>query len=1106
MQFKPFTSNNIAKNKVVYPFDSAASIENWDFYTDEQINFNFSSVLSGVSDTKTNNFSQLFLTKRKQLSDFFKVDRLTPIPESFSTFLAFKSTQSTNAGSLYMTADDNVTLSATTAALTIETVTDSLSNQHFFDIEFLDPLLCKISHEHAGVTRYLTVDYTFNLSLAIDAGLSILGPDDPQAFYYLYDDANDLVILYKKILDFPYYVTYSAFGSNCVFIQPPLGPDSAIVSNGVLRMRPHNAVSDFYSLEEHTAWYNRDTTINSLSTDDSLSQTNKENNYLLNVEFSNLTGGNIPINVLTLKNELTPQHNNATESDFFITDQFDYRQYNKIFSGTNQILGDDTISLGYEGYTQSLVFKPDTITYFHAPYSLYPYVQLNINDTPLGQIGAIAADHPVKADKIFKKRGAYGDQSPDGSSSDEANGAFLCAWLSASLDPAVKPIWMDRYYNPSTISFLGALTASNNTGYVTNFSNFDIAPAALADVFDKPSDLYFEPGVYYAYHHLGNTDISNYLLTLTAVTIQNSLHDYFVNNAEAINLGGADEFAFDGQQYSVCGSLSAVQKTNQLTIAFDLNAGNWQSNFANQIVGNYITDGFGVFVQRYITPFIYYFDGPNLYIHNNDGKLVHTVAFHKNIRAVWRLDGLNDYYVLFQDGTVLKNNINDTTIDSIQSYVFTDIINSFYDSKGATFIGVNNGQKQVIYFDFSDNTFTDVSFNANLYTQNSIPLSAVNSIVSYNSGFYGLSSHDVRLHNNEIFYSNGLYEIRKWKLSDSIDYPLFESTTPLRSFNIDKDDNIWLLQDTQFYKYSSTRLPLLSSHYPNASKDAVSINFGNVITQAGEQYYALITTHNYDADSDNKITAYQYSTSGTYLNQFETAAHFANPLTDQNITGDDYVRRVTLSNYLPQTINVRVVLSNIVNAAAKEFNLSYPLNLLGAGYHNFAIRLDGVRGSLALFIDGLEVDEILINPGEYILSNAFERPLIVGATSFYNNTTLPSHLKNTSFYVIDSKIKNFNIYQTAINDFDIKFFANRNQAIPEIYYNIPSGKTAYIEEIERVFKQDVPIKRASAFNIKLVNLGQIPEALQQQLEEAIRAQLASKLPYNAKLAEVKWIN
>ena len=1109
MQIKPYTSINSSKLAPVYPFDVATSLANQDFYTDEQVYFNFSPALSAIADTKINNFSQLFLSKKKKISDFLSIKPLTlentGSLQTFSTFLAFRSLQGINSQSLYWAATDTVSLSDNTSTLYIETVNGALQNRHFFDIKLLDQLLCKVSHQVNGQIRYLTLDYSYSLNLCLDAGLSQLGGDDPQTFYYVQDATSGLFFLYKKIRDYPYYITYTTVDNRCGLVQPPLGPYFAFNTNGSIKLRPYTAPYSSFPITETEASYAKDTLNNSLNTTTS-SRNNITNNFLINTEFYNITGNSLPINILTLKNELAPDNNNIQKTDYFVTDQFDTRQYNKIFSGTNQSLGDDSIAISYDGYTHLLNFKADKITYFHAPYDLYPYNQLNINDTTLVSVGAIAGDHPVKADKIFKKQAIYGNYNGYGSTSDEANGTFLCAWLSGSTNPNIKPVWMDRYYNPSVLSPAEALQFFNNTNYITNFDNLNIT-TPLNAVFDKPSDLYFEPGAYYAYHHLGSNDISNYLLTLDTSAVQKGFTNFYVNNSLVNEIPTElNEFSFNGQQYSICSSLSSAILNNKFTLSFDLNAADWQSSFGNQIVGNYITDGFGVFIDRYITPFLYYYSGNSLYIYNSVGTLLHTIVFQKNIRAVWRQHELNSYYVLFLDGSVINNNINNTTINasSASPYIFDNIVSSFYSSSGATIVGNLSGYKKVLYYNFSSNNFTDIT--SNLTTLNNIPLSTVNTVVRYRNNYYGLSAFEPLINSGNLYYQNGDFEIRNWSLSANIDYPYFTTSKPIRHFNIDRNSNFWILCDDIVYEYSSQRLPIYSFTIDNPNRVSKYINFGHEIIPSGELYYALITSQNVTSAADGTLNVKKYDYQGNYLHEFQTINSFNNQLFDQNITGDHYYRTSILNSNYEKTLNVRVILSNVINLGNTTFNLSYPLSSIGVGYHTITTRIDNIKGTLDLFVDGVNVNSIYNTPGQYVLDNTLKRPLLVGATSFFDNTTLPQYIKQPAFYINNCKIKNFTLYNQALNDFDIKLLSSQNQPSSDLKYNMPCGKREYIDEIERVFKMDVPIKKSSNFNIKLINLGNVSQDLKAALEDVIRQQISDKLPYNASVQNIKWIN
>jgi len=91
MQSLPYSIEAFKKLNPTYEMDSTVVLSNNSFFSDESINFNFTNLLSGVNDSKINNFTSLFLSGKKKLSDFFTIKPLTTIPKSFSTFFAFLS-------------------------------------------------------------------------------------------------------------------------------------------------------------------------------------------------------------------------------------------------------------------------------------------------------------------------------------------------------------------------------------------------------------------------------------------------------------------------------------------------------------------------------------------------------------------------------------------------------------------------------------------------------------------------------------------------------------------------------------------------------------------------------------------------------------------------------------------------------------------------------------------------------------------------------------------------------------------------------------------------------------------------------------------------------
>lgn len=221
------------------------------------------------------------------------------------------------------------------------------------------------------------------------------------------------------------------------------------------------------------------------------------------------------------------------------------REYSKIFTGSNSEGGYQNIYLSFVASTKAFVFEPSKFTYFHFPHSGPP---LTIHDADLLTEGAIYGESPHQADKIFKKQANYENQSSWGNSLDVQRGTWLCTWLAAPSGAAPRPAprppprsptppeqftvdvvdtspgrdfgpqWRDRYYDPGHITFQEALTSTEEL-YVDN----------VHVLYDKKSDLTFDPGVLYMYHHVGddendiivdNLNVGNEVLSKVTISVQ----------------------------------------------------------------------------------------------------------------------------------------------------------------------------------------------------------------------------------------------------------------------------------------------------------------------------------------------------------------------------------------------------------------------------------------------------------------------------------------------------------------------------------------------------------------------------------------------------------
>ena len=839
-----YTENTFRSLDISYP-DKTVTIKTRPFYTEQNIDLQFPHVLSGANDVRLNNFSALYLSNRKDLKDVLSIKALTKVQRIYSSFFAFNAITGTGTGSKYWRYDTEQYGEAGRVCK-IESSIEVPDNENFFELVFLNEVLCQIKHNHRNVDYYLTLDGTFNLSFQPEFDILRGRPTSPQVFYYVYDDANDFIVLYKKVLDFPYYVTFSDLGGGRLALrQPPLGPENTFPLEAVIKLRSAVSPDDSYPLDEFYAKYKKNNKINTLDTDEDSVRLGIKNNYLVNTEYSNITGKEVEFNLLSLKNELAPQNNNADLDPYVFTDDFTFRDYNKIFSGTNQVHGLESMILTYDGFTSKVEFKPNTISYFHIPANTFPYERLNINDSNIASKGAIAGDHPLVSDKIFKKRAGYKNYTYFGDSTDETSGVFLCSWLSGSSNVNTPPVWVDRYYNPQQTTFFDALCATYpvNNSYTSDFNNITANLTGNPIVFDAKSNLYLEKGVYYAYHHIGGSDLQKYVGLYDSNIVQKNLVNYYVRNTQLLTDDNKLlEYAFNGEQYSQTYPLTSIAaKSNSFTLTFDLNVDNWRKDFGYQVVGNYVDSGIGIFNQTYITPYLLSPQQNILYVLNHLGAEIDRIVFEADIVGLFRKEELENYYTLLSNGKIYKLNSNHTIISEASTDVipFDYMTGTFYNSQSACFIANSISARKVLGFDFSTETFFEPT-TSQITTLGDIPVSAVNSSVIYNNQFYCTSAYLTRLSGSDLYYKESDFEIRKWSLSRNSDFPFLSASVPIQSFNIDRYGNFYVAQKNKLTKLTSTRQVILTADISDEYYESVDLDFSGEFDALGYEYCTYI--------------------------------------------------------------------------------------------------------------------------------------------------------------------------------------------------------------------------------------------------------------------------
>ena len=1101
--FVPLTAN--------YSFDKNLKIDSNIVYTENTVNFSFANLFKEANDTATNNYSNLYLSKKAGLNDYVTLEPLDPLPdEGFSTYLAANALNFITPLSRFWVVQEP-DIGVNVANVAVSGTYEKIDNRYFVEIVFINDVLCKIAHENNGVKRYLTIDYTGNLSFVKDAGTDGLGIYSPQIFLYIYDRSNEFIVLQKNINDIIKYVTYNPDLAAITLVDTLTGSTQAYGNNSIFRCVARNEAPNSTLLVDPWVAYQKNLKNNSLPVNPDLSYADTKDNFLVNNEYFTISGNTLNVNLLSLKNTNTPENYQSRNNPFFDEERVNMRDYKSLFTGSNQTLGNDNVTTNYESYTSNITFKKDKVTYFHIPQNFYPFKRLNINDSGLIEAGAIAGDHPLKADKVFKKKADYKATSYFGDTAEETSGDFLCAWLSGSIDPTVKPTWVDRYYNPDKTSYINALTSAtfNAIEYNSVFECFLSEVQQRAGdvaVFDVPSSVMFEAGTYYAYQHIGPEFSNNFLKSLTAKLVQKDLDTYKnVNGADLENNG---IYTFNKTSYAITNNLSAIQDSNNFTVIFDAYNSDWTRPFAYQLLGNYSNDGFGVYNVNYLTPTIFMFAGSALNITNLNFDTLHTVEMPASATAIIRREGFNDYFVLFTDGTFTKYNNNNVQVYAFNTPALASIVDYDHDEDNAYFL-VNTHPGRLLYQVYLDTgRVEDVTATIN-YERYLTSLSNATTLNVYDDTLYLTGGSKARRIGTDIYFKIGTNAVYKWEnilnVANKNVTQVFASSTQINSFNIDMDGNIWLLySNNQFAKFNSSHVFQISGYIPNLSGVGLDIDFTYELdNNNGLDSHAIV--YAMSSVASKNVAFYKYNSYGTLVSTFN---YYNLSAVTLPLINTDFLREYVRDLYPDANLNFKLKFVNAFNPFDVSYlNMVYNLSAVDPGWHNFVFRVDTYYGNAYFLIDNQIVGYQEFAPRKYGFSGIIERPFFVGTSPYSNSIPLFEYIKDNDFNTRNISIKNFYLYSDALNYFDIAFHAKANSAnIQDLIFDMACGRRNYLEEIERYFKFQIPGNKSTLMNIVLKNSGITNKDLRFEIEKRIYTLLAKTVPAYIKVNNIKWSN
>jgi len=1136
MDIYPLNKSNWRSLKLEYPYDSTITLKFDNFENEQQISFNLTELLRSSHDTSTNKYSNFYLTTRKNLDEFIELRKLQNNEiESFTSYIASDADVGFDINSNYWKVDD-VGQTIGTAYFSVSGRIYNLENGNYFDIYFLNNQLCKIGHDYNNETRYLTLDISSNAAnrfrFAKDNLQDPYDLNSTQTFNYIYDRNADILVLYKALNDISYLVGADDAHEYITITAPPTAADEfPYTSDNLFKLRPRYETLNQAKAFSNWVLYKQGYENNKIDVEEgggsvtgfTKSFFNIKNNFLINNEYYNISGYSMPINILTLKNTNTPEENQSRNSPFCVKDdEIMMRNYKRIFTGKNQIFGDDNIKIGYESFTTLLNLPPDQITYFHAPNNIFPFTKVHINDLGFIEAGAVASDHPLKSDKIFKKIANYKDTSPFGNSSGEQSGTFLCSWLSASnTNLSQRPVWIDRYYFPERISLYSALSSPPVNTLIDYTSKQDCFLENVFNIkqviYDKVSDLTFEPGVLYGYFHIGNKTTRKIIDSYDKWLLQKNItffRDSSFNVLTGQKLENEQiEYRFDGTRYGLTERVSYPQFLNKFNLNFYLNVDDWTKPFANELIGNYVNEGFGIFNENRVTPYVFFNTLCSIHVYDpvNLNK-VNEIEFNNIVKDVIRYDQLEDYFVILDNEEIIRNNSNDISLNKFTNINDVRYIKNYFIDTDTNNVVVLTGNSIAVT---TSNDFFVYNTEANALSTSTTPMEYFRDTPN-NVNFDGTGYLNVMVHKKQLYFIQGF---SPRLLNDSILFLRngfiwrYETDTKdlLSSFyfpggaidmNLDFDNNLWVIHNQTYISKidPQTRTLLFSKDLSLSGHNVISVDNVGYFLDGEHKKEMLVISRN----SKNEFRLDKVDYNGNLVLTKLLPTSLSATFTDT--TGGDYIRNVHNKNYSELNLNAKIKVRNVYNYTdSKKLDVKFNLSAIETGYHHISVRLDTQQGDLSLFIDGNLVDRQLFERGKFLFTNFLKEPLGVGTTPVHNNEMLFNRLKvKNAFTAGNIQIKNIYFYEIPLPDKDIQLFVNEGLKFSDISIDLPSGRRNYIDEIVYNFKHKIPGDKSNIFDIEISNSGIIDAELKDSIEKRLKNIINDNIPASSKLRNIIW--
>ena len=661
---------------------------------------------------------------------------------------------------------------------------------------------------------------------------------------------------------------------------------------------------------------------------------------------------------------------------------------------------------------------------------------------------------------------------------------------------------MDRWYNPGT-GTPSATAAGTLSAYMVN------SPA----VYDEPSSMTFDPGVWYKYSHVGNgynqlfvsnlTSNSDAVSSLLYVHLDNwtypmqddtpynrtvLLRNYRPDMIQKVDLNRVQNddtsLYLDGSNYAEVLFTSDLNISNQLAVTTWARAADWNNVQGHEILGKSFRGGWTIrYSNGFFTPTFSIMGSSNgvLMQGNSDGDVINLKTLPGNSQPIncaidrdlytWIIDNTSKtLYKVDYEGTIETQvafnpsvNLSDITIDN-NSNIWVLDTNAHYASG---FDAQGNYVSRVA----QTGSNLDVSLQGTITSLNCIDMCFDNTNTLYHVTSGGLYQ------NASLIYSDpGLYRIK-----------------------CDKDNNLWLIKNPNiFVKMNTTGSVILSGYIDSMiADDSCNLSLTNE--------YDTTVSHRRDfvwfiSPLANRM--YKYDINGNLIKSFNLNAFNIAP-TNRDFTSYDWNRKFDYiaHNGIPQ-IKAEVYMGTITSPVCGRQTISFPVSGFNNNeWHHFALVYDNVAGNFSFMVDAVNRGTISVTPGYYIYYN-YENSISVGADS--GKLDILDKQLNISTLFFNGYIDDVRIYNSILDPSNVRNIMMTKYSYNNLKWNMPTGSQNYLEGIERFFKFKTPGAKSQYYNIRLTGLQITDPSVRGMIEDIIKQTVIKISPLHAELYKIIW--